>query len=206
MSLSELSLPDLSRPVAEVAPDLLGCLLSVRAEDGWAVARITEVEAYEGESDPASHAYRGINGRNAVMFGPPGHLYIYRSHGLHWCANVVTGQNGSASAVLLRAGEVVEGEEVARARRGARATARNLARGPGNLAQALGLTADHYGADLLDHGPVRLEPPAAHVGPISRGPRVGVSRAADWPWRWWLEGEASVSTYRKAAPRARRVT
>jgi DNA-3-methyladenine glycosylase len=206
MSLSELSLPDLSRPVTEVGPDLLGCRLSVRAEDGWAVARITEVEAYDGESDPASHAYRGINGRNAVMFGPPGHLYIYRSHGLHWCANVVTGQDGSASGVLLRAGEVVEGEEVARARRGERATLRNLARGPGNLAQALGLTADHYGVDLLDHGPVRLEPPVEPVGPTSRGPRVGVSRAADWPWRWWLEGEASVSAYRKAAPRTRRAT
>lgn len=206
MSVPRLNLPDLRRPVIEVAPDLLGCLLSVQAEDGWAVVRITEVEAYDGESDPASHAYRGLNGRNAVMFGPPGHLYVYRSHGLHWCANVVTGRDGAASAVLLRAGEVVEGEEVARARRGERATARNLARGPGNLAQALGLSADHDGSDLLDHGPVRLAPPASPVGSIGRGPRVGVSRAADWPWRWWLEGEASVSAYRKAAPRARRVT
>lgn len=201
-----MRLPDLSGPVTEVAPGLLGCLLGVRAEDGWAVVRITEVEAYDGEDDPASHAYRGINGRNAVMFGPPGHLYVYRSHGLHWCANVVTGRDGAASAVLLRAGEVIEGEEVARARRGERATQRNLARGPGNLAQALGLSDDHYGTDLLADGFVRLEPPASPVGNIGRGPRVGVSRADDWPWRWWLEGEPSVSAYRKAVRRTRGAT
>ena len=165
------------------------------------IARITEVEAYDGENDPASHAYRGLSRRNAVMFGPPGHLYVYRSHGIHWCANVVTGSDGAASAVLLRAAEVVDGEEVARFRRGERATPRNLARGPGNLAQALGLSGDHYGLNLLDGGPVRLEPPSSPPGPIGRGPRVGVSRAADRPWRWWLEGERSVSAYRRAAPR-----
>ena len=173
-----MSLPDLSGPVTEVAPGLLGCVLSVRTEDGRAAARITEVEAYDGEGDPASHAFRGINGRNSVMFGPPGRLYVYRSHGLHWCANVVTGRDGAASAVLLRAGEVVDGADLARARRGERASPRNLARGPGNLAQALGLTGDHDGVGLLDHGRVRLEPPVSTIGPIRHGPRVGVSRAA----------------------------
>ncbi|MYV49150.1 DNA-3-methyladenine glycosylase [Streptomyces sp. SID2888] len=200
-----LRLPDLSQPVEEVAAHLLGCLLSTQAEEGGVVVRLTEVEAYAGMADPASHAYRGPSRRNAVMFGPAGHLYVYHSYGMHWCVNVVTGQEGTASAVLLRAGEVIEGEELARARRGERTTARNLARGPGNLTQALGLTGEHYGVNLLGHGPVRLEPPRCAVGPVRHGPRVGVSRAADWPWRWWLEGEPSVSAYRKAVPRRKRL-
>ncbi|TQL68742.1 DNA-3-methyladenine glycosylase [Nocardioides albertanoniae] len=201
-----LGLPDLTCPVTEVAPGLLGCLLGVRAEDGWAVLRITEVEAYGGDGDPASHAYKGVTPRNQVMFGPAGHLYVYRSHGIHWCANVVTGREGEASAVLLRAGEVVEGSDVARQRRGERPKPRDLARGPGNLARALGINADHDGADLLGQGAVRLEPPATAVGGIERGPRVGISRAADRPWRWWLGGEPSVSAYRKAVRRVRTAT
>jgi DNA-3-methyladenine glycosylase len=197
-----VQLPNLSRPVESLAPDLLGCLLRTQIEGGEVVVRITEVEAYGGELDPASHAYGGRTQRNSVMFGPPGHLYVYRSHGLHWCVNVTTGQEGDASAVLLRAGEVIEGEGLARDRRGERATARNLARGPGNLGQALGLSSEHYGLNLLSNGPVQLRPRTSAIGPVCRGPRVGVSRADDWPWRWWLEGEPSVSAYRKAAKRS----
>ena len=139
--------------------------------------RLTEVEAYDGASDPASHAYRGRTARNAVMFGPPGHLYVYFSYGMHWAANLICGPDGTASGVLLRAGEVVEGVEVVRERRG-RARNRDLARGPGRLTQALGITAEHKGAYLLDGGPLRLEP-GLRPRTILAGPRVGVSVEAD---------------------------
>ena len=133
------------------------------------------------------------------MFGPPGHLYVYFSYGMHWAANVVCGPDGTASGVLLRAGEVVDGVEVARARRG-RAPDRDLARGPGRLTQALGLTAEHKGAYLLGGGPVRLEP-GPRPETILAGPRVGVSVEADRPWRFWDAGSRFVSDY-KRSPRA----
>ena len=186
---------DLVRPVDEVAPTLLGAVL----RHGTVAVRLTEVEAYDGTSDPASHAYRGPTARNAVMFGPPGHLYVYFSYGMHWAANLICGPDGLASGVLLRAGEVVEGLEIARERRG-RASDRDLARGPGRLTQALGITSEHKGAYLLDGGPLRLEhgpPPKT----IAAGPRVGVSVEVDRPWRFWDADSRYVSDY-KRSPRA----
>ena len=186
----------LDGPVQEVAPTLLGGLL----RNGEVVVRLTEVEAYDGAEDPASHAYRGRTARTEVMFGPPGRLYVYFSYGMHWAANVVCGPDGTASGVLLRAGEVVDGLEVARSRRG-RARDRDLARGPGRLCQALGVCAEHKGTSVLGGGPLTLEldplPPTA----ISTGPRVGVSAAAERPWRFWLTGSRFVSDY-KRSPRA----
>ena len=188
----------LAGDVLEVAPRLLGCRVT---HDGVTV-RITEVEAYAGPLDPASHAFRGPTARTEVMFGPPGRLYVYRSYGLHWCANVVTGSDGTASAVLLRAGEVVEGVEVARSRRGPRTADRSLARGPGCLGQALGLSGAQDGADLV-HGPdVRLElGDPVPLECVRHGPRVGVRLAHARPWRFWLDGDPSVSSYRRS-PRA----
>ncbi len=181
----------LAGPVAEVAPRLLGAVL----RHGEVAVRVVEVEAYDGATDPASHAFRGPTERNQVMFGPPGHLYVYFSYGMHWCANVVCGPDGSASGALLRAGEVVAGTAAARLRRG-RATDRDLARGPGRLTQALGITAVHRGVDLFDGGPVQLTPGEEPAG-ISAGPRVGVLRAADRPWRFWVTGSPYASTYRR---------
>lgn len=188
----------LARPAPEVAPELLGWTLSAYSPAGVVTVELTEVEAYSGQLDPASHAWRGPTKRNAVMFGPAGHLYVYRSHGLHWCANVVTGDDGEASAVLLRAGRVVEGRELAQERRGVRAAERSLARGPGCLGQALGFTSEQYGADLIGGDAVHLTPPGAwEPSEVRSGPRVGVSRAAEVPWRFWLAGEPSVSAYRR---------
>jgi DNA-3-methyladenine glycosylase len=188
----------LARPVLEVAPLLLGAVL----RHGEVAVRLTEVEAYDGANDPGSHAYRGRTARNATMFGPAGHLYVYFTYGMHHCCNVVTGSEGSASAVLLRAGEVVDGMEAARARRGGCAD-RDLARGPARLCQALGLTRDHDGADLA--GPALQLVPGTPPPTYERGPRVGLRGAPDRPWRYWLVGERSVSSYRAAAPlRARR--
>ena len=186
----------LDAPVWEVAPRLLGATLT---HAGVSV-RLTEVEAYDGEHDPASHAYRGLTPRTEVMFGPPGRLYVYFSYGMHWCANVVCGPDGVASAVLLRAGEVVDGHDMARARRGERPD-HALARGPANLTQALGIGREHDGLDLTGH----LELPAATVAPtdVATGPRVGVSVAHEVPWRFWLRGDRSVSSYRRS-PRAPR--
>lgn len=170
-------------------------------------ARIVEVEAYGGVAagpwpDKAAHSYPGPNGRNRVMFGPPGHLYTYRSYGIHVCANVVCGPDGTAAAVLLRSGAVEGGIEVARSRRGTAADTA-LARGPGNLCGALGITMDDNGIDLFGpDSPVRLQlsEPADRTEGLA-GPRVGVSNAADRPWRLWLPGYREVSAY-KRSPRA----
>lgn len=193
----------LSRPSYEVAPELLGCLLRSDTPDGSVTVLLTEVEAYEGGVDPASHAYRGETARNAVMFGPAGRVYVYRSHGIHWCMNVVTGTSGAASAVLLRAGRVVEGEDLARARRGEHVALPALARGPGNLAKALGITGEDNRANLLEGDPLHLDRPRNPVVPMAVGPRVGVSLAADVPWRWSVQGDPTVSAYRRS-PRAAR--
>lgn len=189
----------LGRPALTVAPDLLGWRLSHATADGVVTVALTEVEAYEGGDDPASHAYRGPTTRNGVMFGPAGHLYCYFSYGMHWCANLVCGPDGTAAAVLLRAGRVVDGVELARHRRRGAAD-RDLARGPARLTTALGIGPADNGADLLTGGPLRLEP-AAHRSAVSQGPRVGVSRAASRPWRFWLAGDPTVSAYRRS-PRA----
>ncbi|MCX3063954.1 DNA-3-methyladenine glycosylase [Streptomyces beihaiensis] len=193
----------LSRPAEEVAPELLGRVLTCKTPEGTVSMAITETEAYSGTADPASHAYRGRTARNATMFGPAGHLYVYRSHGLHWCANVVTGTDGIASGVLIRAGRVIEGEDLARKRRGESVESSRLARGPGNVGQALGITAEHNGADLLAGTSVMLsegEPVPAAL--VRVGPRVGVSKAHDWQHRFYLAGDPTVSAYR-LSPRAK---
>lgn len=175
----------------EVAPRLLGAVLT----HGGVSVRLTEVEAYAGPADPGSHAYRGPTARNAVMFGPPGHLYVYFVYGMHHCANLVTGPDGDPGAVLLRAGEVVAGLDLARERRPG-SSDRDLARGPARLCQALGIDLSHNGVrPVLEPGETQLE--------ISSGPRVGLRHAADRPWRFWVSGDPTVSTYRPAASRAR---
>lgn len=194
---------DLAHPAEEVAPKLLGAILTHETPEGTVSISITETEAYSGTADQASHAYRGRTPRNAVMFGPAGHLYVYRSHGLHWCANIVTGTAGIASAVLIRAGRILEGEDLARTRRGAKVESPRLARGPGNFCQALGITAEHNGTDLLAGAPVTLtggDPVPAAL--IRVGPRVGVSKAHNWQHRFYLAGDPTVSAYR-LSPRAK---
>ena len=180
-----------------MAPTLLGCWVVTDRPAGRVALRLTEVEAYAGNgTDPAAHSHRGPTPRAAVMFGPPGRLYVYFSYGVHWCANVVVGAEGQGSAVLLRAGDVVVGEELAASRRPAARTSRDLARGPARLTQALAIGPDDKDADLLDpSSPVRLprgEPPPT----VSAGPRVGISVATELPWRYWENGAASVSTFR----------
>lgn len=172
----------------EVAPRLLGAVLT----HGGVSVRLTEVEAYAGPDDPGSHAYRGRTPRNAVMYGPPGHLYVYFVYGMHHCANLVTGPEGSPGAVLLRAGEVVAGHELARERRGS--GDRDLARGPARLCRALGI-------DLGDNGTRADLVAGDHVPDISTGPRVGLRHAAERPWRFWITADPTVSAYRPAAPR-----
>ena len=190
----------LSGSALDVAPTLLGAVLRHTTPDGAVAVRLTEVEAYAGADDPGSHAYRGPTRRNEVMFGPAGHLYVYFTYGMHYCCNVVVGTEGTAAAVLLRAGEVVEGLDLARARR-PRSTDRDLARGPARLCTVLAIDGTRNGTDLST-GPLTLhlgEPPS--TGSVARGPRVGLREAADHPWRFWLEGEPTVSAYRPAAPR-----
>lgn len=195
---------DLARPAREVAPTLLGAHLSHVTADGVVTVEITEVEAYGGPDDPASHAFRGPTPRNRVMFGEAGHLYVYFSYGMHWCANIVTGTEGEGEGVLLRAGRVVSGSELAQSRRGPRVVERNLARGPACLAQALRLDATLGGVDVLGSGPLALTVGASRAPhSVSAGPRVGVRLAADKPWRFWITGDPTVSGY-KRNPRAPR--
>ncbi|MDF2967210.1 MAG: 3-methyladenine glycosylase [Nocardioidaceae bacterium] len=184
----------------DVAPSLLGAVLTSRTDQGRVAVALTEVEAYDGPDDPASHAWRGPTPRNAVMFGPPGRLYVYFSYGMHWCANVVTGPDGTASAVLLRAGRVVHGHGLARQRRGPRVGDPALARGPACLTRALAIGREHDGIDLGSGGELSIEPGARPLG-VSVGPRVGVSRAPDVAWRFWVTGDETVSAYRRS-PRA----
>ncbi len=217
-----------ARHSLEVAPDLLGCVLEHQTEAGLVAVELTEVEAYAGRSDPASHAYRGKTPRNAVMFGPPGHAYVYFTYGMHFCVNVVClGEEGSASAVLLRAGAVIAGEDLARTRRtrgAASVASRDLARGPARLCQALDIDRSLDGADVCAaDSPLRVcagagnparsgnlpapgedDPPGAPRR-IATGPRVGVSSAAEIPWRFWYEGEPTVSAYRPHTPRRRKL-
>jgi DNA-3-methyladenine glycosylase len=257
-----------ARPSVPVAPDLLGCVLEHQTAAGLVAVELTEVEAYAGSSDPASHAYRGKTARNAVMFGPPGHAYVYFTYGMYFCVNLVCLGNGSASAVLLRAGRVIEGEELARDRRtggsrgyggvgsppegGPRGSGgdgsapgsggslgvvppgkqsgglggiappektqrrvvafRDLARGPARLCQALDIDRKLDGADVcVPESSLRMRWPEASTTArsaerkIASGPRVGVSAAAEVPWRFWWEGEPTVSVYRPATPRRRGV-
>ena len=199
-----------ARPATEVARWLLGCVLEHESADGLVAVELTEVEAYEGEADPASHAFRGRTARTAVMFGPPGHAYVYFTYGMHFCVNLVCLPEGTASAVLLRAGRVVEGSGLAAARRPAAGPGgRDLARGPARLCQALAIDRRLNGADVCDPGsPLRVRPPAAGAGvapaAVSSGPRVGVNGAAERPWRYWVTGDPTVSVYRPHVRRVRR--
>ncbi|WP_439031995.1 DNA-3-methyladenine glycosylase [Gordonia terrae] len=193
--------PSATASVAEQARSLLGAHLT-----GHGVTiMVTEVEAYAGPDDPASHAYTRT-ARSEIMYGPPGRLYVYRIHG-HHCANVVVAGPGPAAAVLLRAGAVIEGIDAARARRGARRSGpvpdARLAAGPGNLCRALGITMADLGTDLADPStPVTLTPSVSgRTGRVVAGPRVGVRRNADVEWRFWIDGHPSVSAYRRH-PRA----
>ena len=230
-----------ARPSVPLAPELLGLVLEHETDAGLVAVELTEVEAYAGASDPASHAYRGKTARNAVMFGPPGHAYVYFTYGMHFCVNLVCLGNGSASAVLLRAGRIIAGEELARTRRtgvprgvrGARGGRgdgespradgqsprgktvipfRDLARGPARLCQALDIDRSLDGADVCAaESPLRMRWPDASTTARSAekrvlsGPRVGVSQAAELPWRFWIEGEPTVSVYRPAVPRRRKL-
>jgi DNA-3-methyladenine glycosylase len=180
-------------------------LLGARLVGRGVSAVIVEVEAYGGPADgpwpdAAAHSFRGPTPRNAIMFGRAGRLYTYRSHGIHVCANIVTGSDGVASAVLLRAAVVDDGLDVAGSRRGASVSPVALARGPGNLCSALGITMGDNGIDVFNpDSPVRVKLADEH--PAANGPRVGVSVAADRPWRFWLAGQPEVSSYRRS-PRA----
>ncbi len=202
-----------ARDVETVARDLLGRVLAdtgTIGDPGAVVGvRLTEVEAYAGVGDPASHAFRGRTARNEVMFGPPGHLYTYFVYGMHWCANIVTGPDGDASAVLLRAGEVVRGDATAALRRPATRPPMHRARGPAALAGVLGLDRDAYGADLVDGrwGLFAGTPTAA--ADVASGPRVGVAAGAEAALRFWDSASRAVSAYRSGtratrAPRAAR--
>ncbi|AWB85025.1 DNA-3-methyladenine glycosylase [Corynebacterium liangguodongii] len=178
---------DFTQPADIVAPQLLGCVI----EHGGVRLRLTEVEAYLGENDPASHTFNGKTARNAAMFGPPGRLYVYLSYGIHHNGNIVCAPEGTGQGCLLRAGEVVGGVEIAAARRGETPFA-NLARGPGNLGKSLGLS-------LTDNGaPVRITAPDSAPEWVA-GPRVGITKNAAAPLRFWIPGEATVSR-----PRGRR--
>jgi DNA-3-methyladenine glycosylase len=201
------------RPGVEVAPEVLGLVLWHDSPAGLVAGVLTEVEAYAGQADPASHAYRGQSQRNAVMFGPPGHAYVYFTYGMHFCVNLVCEQPGQASAVLLRASRIVAGAELAAQRRQPRTRSASLAerdraRGPARLCQALAIDRSLDGADVCGTGmPLGIGAPPgwapAPASAISTGPRVGVSQAAEVPWRFWLRSESSVSPYRPAVPRRR---
>ena len=178
----------------EVAPDLIGCGLLVDGVGG----PIVEVEAYDHE-DPASHGFRGETARNRSMFGPPGHAYVYRSYGIHWCLNLVCEEMGVAAAVLLRALEPAHGIEEMCARRGLDEP-RLLCAGPGRLCQALAVTREHDGLPL-DVPPFELRARAS-VPAIVTGPRVGITQAADLPWRYGLAGSPYLSrSFRVSARR-----
>ena len=189
---------ELAEDVLRAAVRLLGCTLSADTPEGTVSVRLVEVEAYRGADDPASHSFRGRTPRNAVMFGPPGYLYVYFVYGMHFCANVTCLADGEPGAVLLRAGEVVTDLAAAHVRRPTARRAADLARGPARLAALLGLDRVDNGLDLTDAASrVRLRrgDPVAPAS-IRTGPRVGVAAAHDTPWRFWVDGSPAVSPYR----------
>lgn len=198
----------LSGDARQLAPLLLGAVLTHQSRDGAVSVRLTEVEAYLGPEDslhpdPGSHTYRGPTPRNAPMFGPAGHLYVYFTYGMHHCTNIVCGPEGTASALLLRAGEIVDGVELAQHRRTTSKSPADLARGPARLAKALGLTTADSGRDALAP-PFGLVLPSQPAQPVSSGPRVGVSGAGgtdQYSWRFWITGDPTVSQYKAAKPR-----
>ncbi|GAA3885670.1 DNA-3-methyladenine glycosylase [Streptomyces sedi] len=196
------------RPVLDVAPELLGRTLVRTTEEGTITLRITEVEAYAGEIDPGSHAYRGRTRRNASMYGPPGHAYVYFTYGMWHCLNLVCGPEGHASGVLLRAGEILTGAELARARRPKARGDHELAKGPARLATALDVDRVLNGTDVCGADPaaplrVRQGTPVPARG-VNSGPRTGISGpGAVHPWRYWIAEDPTVSPYRAHQPRRR---
>ncbi|MEU3026575.1 DNA-3-methyladenine glycosylase [Streptomyces incarnatus] len=199
------------RPILDVAPDLLGRILVRTTPDGPIAVRLTEVEAYDGPNDPGSHAYRGRTARNAVMFGEPGHVYVYFTYGMWHCMNLVCGPEGTASAVLLRAGEVVEGVELARKRRPSARNDKELAKGPARLATALEVDRALDGTDACTPGetPLRiLTGTPVPAEQVRSGPRTGVAGEGGngevHPWRYWVADDPTVSPYRAHVPRRRR--
>jgi len=183
------------RPAVELAPELLGARLVHAAPEGTVAGRIVEVEAYRGPEDLAAHSARGRTPRNAVMFGPPGHLYVYLIYGLHHCMNVVAGPGAKPEAVLVRSLALDEGIELATRRRGPRARPDRLASGPGNVGRALGVDRGLNGADL-SAGPVTIQPRSGPRPRIRRGPRVGVDYAGAWAarsLRFWIADDPNVS-------------
>ncbi|MFK0005395.1 DNA-3-methyladenine glycosylase [Paenarthrobacter sp. NPDC090522] len=193
-----------------LAPFVLGAVLTHYSESGPVSVRLTEVEAYMGprgsaHPDPGSHTYGGRTARNAPMFGPPGFLYVYFTYGMHYCANIVCGPEGAPSALLLRAGEIVAGEELAAVRRPASKAHKDLASGPARLASALGLTTADSGRDALA-APFSLWLPESPAAAVASGPRVGVAGpggTTEYPWRFWIEDDPTVSRYKAARPRPR---
>ncbi|MET4542660.1 DNA-3-methyladenine glycosylase [Arthrobacter bambusae] len=196
-----------------IAPLILGAVLTHHSDAGPVSVRLTEVEAYMGprdseHPDPGSHTFGGPTARNAPMFGPPGFLYVYFTYGMHYCANIVCGPDGFASALLLRAGEIVEGEELAAVRRPASKAHKDLASGPARLASALGLTTADTGRDALA-SPFSLWLPTTLAAAVASGPRVGVAGpggSTEYPWRFWIEDDPTVSRYKAARPRNRVVS
>jgi DNA-3-methyladenine glycosylase len=180
-----------ARDPVDLAPDLLNKVLIGPNGSG----RIVEVEAYDGANDPASHAYRGLTPRTEVMFGPPGHLYVYFSYGVHWCANVVCRTDGVAGAVLLRALAPLDGLDAMYRARTAAKRDRDLCSGPGKLCQALGIDRTHDGADLVgnDRGVTVVDDGVAPPDDPVQAERVGISAAGDRPWRWYVPGDPNVS-------------
>ncbi|MBT2401646.1 DNA-3-methyladenine glycosylase [Streptomyces sp. ISL-100] len=196
------------RPVPEVAPDLLGRTLVRLTDDGPIELRITEVEAYDGPGDPGSHAYRGKTQRNASMFGPPGHAYVYFIYGMWFSLNLVCGQEHTASGVLLRGGEVTRGQDLVRKRRLSARSDKELAKGPARLATGLAIDRTLDGTDLCagPESPLSvLHGTPALADLVRNGPRTGVGgEGADHPWRFWIEGDPTVSPFRAHTPRRRR--
>ncbi|MCG8655090.1 DNA-3-methyladenine glycosylase [Yimella sp. RIT 621] len=194
--------PRADAPVTQVAHDVLGCLIS----HAGVTVRITEAEAYAGSDDPGAHTFRGRTARNASMFGPVGHAYVYFTYGMHHALNLVCGPEGTGHGVLIRAGEVVDGVDLARSRRGG-VSDRDLARGPGRLAQALALDRTHDGMSMEGSAPDLLLVPATVPKCTSSGPRVGVSGPGGdgelFPWRFWITEDPYVSAYRPAKPSRR---
>ncbi|MYT71181.1 MULTISPECIES: DNA-3-methyladenine glycosylase [unclassified Streptomyces] len=195
------------RPVLDVAPDLLGRTLVRRTPDGPIELRLTEVEAYDGANDPGSHAYRGRTARNSVMFGQPGHVYVYFTYGMWHCMNLVCGEEGRASAVLLRAGEITEGAELTRERRLSARNDKELAKGPARLATALGVDRSLNGTDACagpDSPLTVLHGTPTPADQVLNGPRTGVSGPGGvHPWRFWIPNDPTVSPYRPHTPRRR---
>ncbi|MFH9422422.1 DNA-3-methyladenine glycosylase [Streptomyces sp. NPDC017529] len=197
------------RPVLDVAPELLGRTLVRRTPQGPMELRITEVEAYNGSSDPGSHAYRGRTARNASMFGPPGHAYVYFIYGMWFSLNLVCNSEGTASGVLLRAGEVLTGTQQAAERRPKARNNRELAKGPARLATALDIDRSLDGTDICSTDPDQpltvLHGHPADAAEVLNGPRTGISgEGAVHPWRFWIDGDPTVSPYRAHVPRKRR--